>query len=142
MWICGRAMCREVAEESGGLWRQAPSEACDVCDWGVLGRIEALHGLSVGIVGGTLGRAYRDALLRLGAREVRHHHGVEAPEAVAGVLQGADVAVLVGGASLHAGLLRAERLLLADPRPTARVHFHGVRQVVRAVALDLAPRLG
>ncbi|MEB3223492.1 MAG: hypothetical protein VKS61_15570 [Candidatus Sericytochromatia bacterium] len=141
MWICGRAMCREVAEESGGLWRHDASEACDVCDWGVVGRTEALLGLTVGIVGGGLGRPYREALLRLGAREVRHHHGVEAPEAVPGVLEGADAVVLVGGAAIHAGLLRAERLLLTTPRPTARVRFHGVRQVVRAVALELAPRL-
>jgi hypothetical protein len=141
MWVCGRAMCQEVAEASGGLWRRDPSEACDVCDWGVLGRIEALQGLTLAVVGGPLGRAYKDALLRLGAREVRHHPGLDAPEGVHVTLADAQAVVLVGGAAIHAGWLRAERLLLAEPRPTARVRFYGVRQIVRAVALELAPQL-
>jgi tetratricopeptide (TPR) repeat protein len=139
--VCHRVMCQEAAELSRGFFVVDPDGECDVCDLGILGRIEALHGRTIAVIGGRLGRFYEDALRELGAAHVLHHDAITEPQKVPQLVARADAVVLVAGAATHWGLLKAERELARAPRPAVRVHFYGVRQVARAVALDLAPRL-
>lgn len=139
--VCNRVMCQEAAELSRGFFVVDPEGECDICDLGILGRIDALAGRTLAVIGGRLGRFYVDALRELGAARVLHHDGITEPQKVPALVAAADAVVLVTGAATHWGILKAERELARAPRPSVRVHFYGVRQVARAVALDLAPRL-
>lgn len=141
MRVCNRVMCQEAAETSRGFFVVDPGGECDVCDLGVLGRLDALHGRTIAVIGGRLGRFYSEALRELGAAQVLHHDGITELQQVPGIVAASDAVVLVTAAATHWGLLKAERELARSPRPSVRVHFYGVRQVARAVALDLAPRL-
>jgi tetratricopeptide (TPR) repeat protein len=141
MRVCNRVMCQEAAETSRGFYVVDPHGECDVCDLGILGRVEALHGKTITVVGGRLGRFYAEAIRELGAANVLHHDGITELQQVPGLVAAADAVVLVTAAATHWGLLKAERELARAPRPAVRVHFYGVRQVARGVALDLAPRL-
>lgn len=139
--VCSRVMCQEAAELSRGFFVTDPHGECDICDLGVLGRIDALAGRTIAVIGGRLGRFYADALQELGAARVLCHDAITEPQKVPALVAAADAVVLVTGAATHWGVLKAERELARAARPSVRVHFYGVRQVARAVALDLAPRL-
>ncbi|MDB5098535.1 MAG: hypothetical protein JWM80_2956 [Cyanobacteria bacterium RYN_339] len=143
--VCSHGLCQEAAEASGGFFAVDATldGRCDICDLGLL-RAEdrqVLAGLTVAVIGGRLPAAYERALYELGAREVRVHADAEDAQGVPALIQGADGVVLVTGSCAHGVTVRAERELARHPRPYVRVHFYGAKQVARAAALDLAPRL-
>lgn len=143
--ICTRALCREVAESSRGFFAVDPSitGGCDVC--GVepprTSDRAALSGKTIAIIGGRLAAAYERALGDIGVREVLCHEDAEDATPVPTMIQAAGAVILVTGACSHAAILRAYRELERTPKPTARVHFYGARQVARAASRDLAPKL-
>jgi hypothetical protein len=143
--VCSSALCREAAEGSRGFYATDPTvgSACDVC--GILpARSEdrlALAGRTIAVVGVRLPGATTAALNELGVLHVICHDGIEDPAGVPGMIQAADAVVLVTGACSHAGMIKAYRELALRPRPWARVHFYGARQIARAASLDLAGKL-
>jgi hypothetical protein len=143
--VCTRGLCQEAAEASGGFFAVDEELAgrCDICDLG-LQRAEdrlALKGLKLAVVGGRLPAQYEHALLELGAREVLVHAEAEEAQGVPALIQAADGVVLVTSSCAHGVTIKAERELARHPRPYVRVHFYGPKQIARAAALDLAPRL-
>jgi CheY-like chemotaxis protein len=142
--ICGDPACRESALAAGSFFRidtALPIGACDVCGIEYQVAEQRITGKTITIIGGRFGPRYREAILAMGAREVLHHDAIDEVQRIPGYIEAADGVLIVTGYASHAGTIKAERELVRMPRPCARVHFYGVRQVLRGLVLELLPRM-
>lgn len=142
--ICGDPDCRREAEFGQGFFRvdtARPMSECDICGVVYEQAPRDLAGKTITIVGGRFGEKYRQAIKRLGAKEVLHHDAIHEVHRIPALISPADAVLIVTGYASHAGTIKANRVLTASPRPHGHVHFYGVKQVVRGVLLELVPQM-
>lgn len=142
--ICGTRSCQEDAIASESFFDVDTSlqdGECDICGVGYRESQAVLRGKTIVIIGGRFGRKYQEAIEKLGAKEVLHHNAFDELPRIPGLISKADGVLIVTGSASHSGTNMAEAELAKYPKPKSRIHFYGVRQVVRGLVLDLLPRM-
>ena len=142
--ICGLPNCRADADASESFFlidSTLHDGDCDICGKGFDHAVDALKNKTITVIGGRFGSRYKAAFLRLGAKEVHHHDAIHELPRIPRLIAPADGVLIVTGFASHAGTIKAECELARSRKPYSRIHFYGVRQVVRGLVLDLVPRM-
>lgn len=142
--VCGNLECQRAAVEGKGFVQMdhgLPPGECDICGVQYDAAPRLLRGRTVGVVGGRFGPKYREAITGLGAERVLHNDAIHDLGQIPGLVSASDMLIIVTGYASHAGTIMAEAEASRTGTPLTRVHFYGVRQVVRALVLDLLPRI-